>query len=540
MPSMLNQTHSSIGNFEEALGADWNVASRLATINKTFCVLEMMPDGKIQHANFKFLSLMGYKMGDIKNRHHSMLCFDDMYAKGEYDDFWAQLRQGNFIDSKVLRRKADGGEVWLQAIYAPVLSPQGEVQRVLKIAIDITEAQNTKLEAQYQLEAIDRSTGIIEFDTDGTILAANPRLLQRFAYQPDEVIGKHHAMLCPDGYAQTEEYQLFWKALRDGQYQSGVFRRVSADGQRIWISASYNPILDARGRVSRIIKFAQDITERYESTLFSQQQIKALKSAQAVVEFDSAGIVIDASPVFLKRTGFTRSDVVGHHFAEIFFQPAAKGVAAPAGVLWQSLVSEKIQNLELQSTNRLGREVWWRASFTAIRDVDDNVSAISMVGFDTTEEKLAANALIARDAAMNTAFIRIDFDMDGSVQGMNDNAARFYGLNCPEEGVNTHHNKMLPSNSDMALAYNKLWARLRDGELVSGRFRRLTRDGREVWIEGAYSPILNLSGKPLRVMALGVDITEQMEIETHIADGISEITDAITRLASHVHSRQAQ
>lgn len=70
MPGFPNHNASSIGTFDEALGADWNVASRLATINKTFCVLEMMPDGKIIHANYKFLSLMGYALGELKNKHH--------------------------------------------------------------------------------------------------------------------------------------------------------------------------------------------------------------------------------------------------------------------------------------------------------------------------------------------------------------------------------------------------------------------------------------------------------------------------------------
>lgn len=408
---------------------------------------------------------------------------------------------------------------------------------MLKIAIDITEAQKTKLEAQYQLEAIDRSTGIIEFATDGTILGANNQLLERFGYRPDDVIGQHHRILCPPGYDGREEYQVFWTNLREGQYQSGIFRRVSVDGQRIWISASYNPIFDSQGRVSRIIKFAQDITESYEATLFSQQQIEALKSAQAVLEFDKDGIVRDASQAFFKRTGFDRDMVIGRPFGELFWQ-GVRGAGENADA-WDAIVTQDAQSSEWRGANRGNREMWWRASFHVIRDVDGDAMAVSMVAFDTTEEKLSANELIARDAAMNAAFIRIDFSMDGKVLGMNENALRFYGLDKPEDARNTHHNAFAPPDSEIAVAYEQLWAQLRKGELVSGRFRRMTRHGRQVWLEGAYSPIRDLSGQPIRVVAFGVDITEQMEIESHIEAGIGEINETIGRLAHHVRARRS-
>src|SRR5690606_37317030 len=61
------------------------------------------------------------------------------------------------------------------------------------------------------------------------------------------------------------EYQEFWRKLRAGEYVAAEFQRFGKGGREVWIQASYNPILDADGKVARVVKFATDITERKRS-----------------------------------------------------------------------------------------------------------------------------------------------------------------------------------------------------------------------------------------------------------------------------------
>lgn len=79
-------------------------------------------------------------------------------------------------------------------------------------------------------------------------------------------------MLCPAEYVASADYQQHWQRLARGEYITGRFERVNRQGARVWLEASYNPILDNEGRVVKVVKIAQDITR----VMQQQQQEEAL------------------------------------------------------------------------------------------------------------------------------------------------------------------------------------------------------------------------------------------------------------------------
>ena len=110
-------------------------------------------------------------------------------------------------------------------------------------------------------EALNRSQAIIEFQTDGTIISANPNFLNAMGYTLDEIKGKQHSMFADAAYKASAEYRKFWDDLNRGEAQTGEFRRIGKGGKEIWINASYNPIMDLKGKVVRVIKTASDVTQ---------------------------------------------------------------------------------------------------------------------------------------------------------------------------------------------------------------------------------------------------------------------------------------
>ncbi|MFN3718750.1 MAG: methyl-accepting chemotaxis protein [Rhizobium rhizophilum] len=118
------------------------------------------------------------------------------------------------------------------------------------------------LDFQYQMEAISRVQGIIEFTPEGEIVTANQNFLDSVGYRMDEIKGKNHSLLVDPDYARTPDYVEFWKNLRAGKYQVSEFTRYGKGGKKVVINASYNPILDDRGRVTKVVEFATDVTER--------------------------------------------------------------------------------------------------------------------------------------------------------------------------------------------------------------------------------------------------------------------------------------
>ncbi len=234
----------------------------LTAINKVMAVIEFTPQGDVLSANDNFLSAMGYQLEDIVGKHHSLFV-DTVYSSSvEYDDFWKQLRSGKFDEGVYRRVGQDGKELWIQASYNPVFDDNGDVEKIIKFATDITEQKLRAADTSGQLEAIHRAQAVIEFRLDGTIISANENFLKTLGYELDEIQGRHHRVFVDKDYAASREYKEFWSKLNAGEFHQGRFKRINKAGEEIWISATYNPIFDASGKLHKVVKFASDITER--------------------------------------------------------------------------------------------------------------------------------------------------------------------------------------------------------------------------------------------------------------------------------------
>lgn len=239
----------------------------LAALEKAYAVIEFRPDGKILRANDNFLKVMGYSSSEIVGKHHSLFLKREDVESADYADFWAQLKRGEFA-SREFRRVAKGGrEVWIQATYIPVEGPDGEIERVVKFASDVTEQRMIRFDFESQVAAISASQAMIEFDLTGKILKANDNFFAALGYEAREVIGQHHSMLCDAGYTQSDAYREFWSALGRGEFQSGEFHRFAKGGREIWLLATYNPVRDLEGKLVKIVKLATDVTRAVQARL---------------------------------------------------------------------------------------------------------------------------------------------------------------------------------------------------------------------------------------------------------------------------------
>ena len=252
--------------------AFWNLASRdmaakLSALDKSQAVIEFGLDGTILTANANFCDAMGYRLDEIKGKHHSLFVVPQEAQSESYREFWAKLRRGAF-DSGEYKRLAKGGrEVWIQASYNPVLDGSGRPVKVVKFAADVTARKLLAADAKGQTDAIARSQAVIHFGLDGTILDANANFCAAMGYTLDEIKGRHHAMFVDPDTARGAEYRMFWEKLRRGEYDASEYKRVAKGGREVWIQASYNPIFDADGKPFKVVKFATDITHAMAARL---------------------------------------------------------------------------------------------------------------------------------------------------------------------------------------------------------------------------------------------------------------------------------
>lgn len=135
-------------------------------------------------------------------------------------------------------------------------------------------------EVEALLKAISKSSAMIEFGMDGKIIWANNNFLETMGYELSEIVGKHHKIFCDSKYISTDDYKKFWQQLNAGKYDSGIYQRSTKEGESIWLQASYNPLLDEKGKPYKVLKIASDISAQKQLELQSQQMMEEVKAQE--------------------------------------------------------------------------------------------------------------------------------------------------------------------------------------------------------------------------------------------------------------------
>lgn len=217
------------------------------------------------------------------------------------------------------------------------------------------KARETELaELRSKLEAIEKSQAVIEFDLEGRIVSANNNFLNTMGYMLDEVIGQHHSIFVDSDYAASNEYIQFWDRLRNGQFETAEFRRVAKDGSHVWIQATYTPIRDRDGNITKVVKFATDITQAKLANSNYQGQIDAIHKAQAVIEFELDGTIITANENFLATMGYSLNEVKGQHHS--MFAPPGLKDSVEYREFWDLLGQGQYQAGEFKRVDKAGKD----------------------------------------------------------------------------------------------------------------------------------------------------------------------------------------
>jgi methyl-accepting chemotaxis protein len=233
---------------------------QVAAISKSQAVIEFNLDGTVITANDNFLNALGYRLEEIKGKHHSLFVESAYGNSPAYRQFWADLNAGKFQSAEYKRIGKGGKEVWIQASYNPIFDMSGKPFKVVKYATDVTASKLKNADFEGQLSAISKAQAVIEFNLDGTIISANDNFLNVLGYRLEEVAGKHHSMFVDATYGSSPEYRQFWADLNAGKYQAAEYKRIGKGGKEVFIQASYNPILDLNGRPFKVVKYATDVT----------------------------------------------------------------------------------------------------------------------------------------------------------------------------------------------------------------------------------------------------------------------------------------
>ena len=235
---------------------------------------------------------------------------------------------------------------------------------------------------------------------------------------------------------------------------------------------------------------------------------KALDRVQAIIEFNLDGTVVKANENFLNIFGYDLDEVAGKHH-RIFCDPQYASSDAYAE-FWQMLGRGEFHEAEFKRLAKGGRELWLRASYNPVFDKDGKPVRVVKFATDVTESKLKTAEFEGMAQAIDRAQAVIEFDLDGTVITANQNFLRIFGYGL-DEIRGKHHKIFCDPGFAESLAYAEFWQKLGRGEYETDEFKRIAKDGTEVWLQASYNPIFDADGKLLKVVKFASDISDEVQ-----------------------------
>ncbi len=288
--------------------------------------------------------------------------------------------------------------------------------------------------------------------------------------------------------------------------------------------------IDEKGNyVGNILEWA-DVTERRKEQDVRADflgQLTAISKSQAFIEFRLDGTILNANENFLNALGYTLDEIKGKHHS-MFVDEAYRNSNAYRE-FWAKLNRGEFDAGEYKRIGKGGREVWIQASYNPILDVNGKPVKVVKYATDVTAQKMTNADYAGQIAAISKSQAVIEFRMDGTIADANDNFLNALGYTLSEV-KGKHHSMFIEESVKNSSAYRDFWAKLNRGDYDAGQYMRIGKGGREVWIQASYNPILDLNGKPFKVVKYATDVTEQVKAAQiqNKTDAILEVVKAAT------------
>jgi methyl-accepting chemotaxis protein len=273
------------------------------------------------------------------------------------------------------------------------------------------------------------------------------------------------------------------------------------------------------------------VTEQRQAAHESRAWSTAISRSQAVIEFDLSGRVLSANDNFLRLLGYQAGEVLGQHH-RLFVDPAEASSTAYT-VFWDRLAQGDFMSGEFRRIGREGREVWIQATYNPVFDLTGKPCKVVKFAQDVTEAKLRNAEFAAKVAAIDRAQAVVEFDLDGHVLTANRNFLVAMGYTL-REIAGQHHSLFCTPDHTRSREYRDFWLRLGEGNFVSGRFHRLGKFGRDVWIQAAYNPVMDLNGRVMKIVKYAYDVTHEVQLEQRIQNKSAQMSAAVRGLLESI------
>ena len=272
----------------------------------------------------------------------------------------------------------------------------------------------------------------------------------------------------------------------------------------------------------------EERNDLHEELAELRERWDAVHRVQAIIEFKPDGTIVKANGNFLTTMGYRLEEIEGRHH-RMFVDPEF-AQSTEYAEFWTRLSSGQFVSGEFRRLGKDQKEVWIQASYKPFFDASHQVAGVIKFATDITAQKQQAARLQSQLDAISASQAVIEFEPDGTIITANDNFLGALGYTLGEIR-GRHHRIFCDRELVNSPGYAEFWARLARGEFFGGEFRRIAKCGREIWIQATYTPILDASGTPFKIVKYAVDVTARKHAIQDAKEALEDIGEEARGLA---------
>jgi methyl-accepting chemotaxis protein len=265
--------------------------------------------------------------------------------------------------------------------------------------------------------------------------------------------------------------------------------------------------------------------------------LAALDKSQAIIEFKPDGTIITANANFLNAMGYTLEEIKGKHHS-MFVEPGYRD-SAEYRDFWARLGRGEYQAAQYKRIGKGGKEVWIEASYNPLLTRSGKTFKVVKFATDVSKQKSEYADLLGKVEAIGRSQAVIEFNLDGTIVSANENFLSTLGYTLAEV-KGRHHSLFVEAAYRDSAEYRAFWQKLGRGEYDAGQYKRIGKGGKEVWIEASYNPIMDLNGRPWKVVKFATDLTKRKEANLQLAqqfeDGVKSLVQRVAQSAHHMET----
>jgi len=508
----------------------------VSSVNHTIIRADYSLDGKLTYANSKFLNIMGFKLRDIKGNHISM--FLDPNDIEKFMEQWQRILAGGRHIEEEMRYKTNSGYHWFLATYTPIKDVEGNIIRILYLAIDINSQKQRNIEFESEINAIERSVIKAEFLPDGSFFNANDIFVDLLELTFVQIESKKVFTFLHAN--DVLDFELEWDKIIKGRNFVGEQRFINRDGEERWLQITYTCVKDIDNVTKKVIAIGYDITQQKQMTIeikaqnetlavkeaMLQQtvtqmrnsqdamtkkdvemsgQLSAINKTNVLIELALDGTILRVNNLFTELFGYLESDIVGKHHRLLVDKEYRRTTEYTQ--FWEQLSNGIAQEDIFKLIHRNGSMVYLQGVFNPILDTDGKPTKVLALGMDVTQAKLKEVEVKEQLNAIKTVSAIFEMRLDGTIINVNDLFCDMFGV-VPGEIVNRHHRNLVDDDYRKSYDYQEFLTNLRYGHTIEGEFKFVRKNKTDFYTKAVYYPMRDNSDNPYKVLCILFDISK--------------------------------